>query len=274
MALEFLSVGHVSWDITPRDRARRIPGGASAFAAVTARALGIESVAVVTSAAGDYPIDDVVAEGSVRLVPAASTTTFENRHDRHGRRHQRLEARAAELRLDDIPDDWRDPRVLFVGPLAQELPADCLDWFTPQVSCVVPQGWCRRWTEPLPSDVNVCSAPPAGFADGWDVCVVSEHETTADSLDAWKQVAEVLVVTRGAQGAELHRRGELDPILVAPVTSDSVAEVGAETTGAGDVFAAVMAICIARGLDTFESAESASYWAALSTTEPGWLGIW
>ena len=56
---------------------------------------------------------------------------------------------------------------LFVGPLAQELPADCLDWFMPQVSCVVPQGWCRDWSESrYPSDVNVCRAPPAGFADG------------------------------------------------------------------------------------------------------------
>ena len=48
---------------------------------------------------------------------------------------------------------------------------------------------------------------------------------------------------------------------------------GTETTGAGDVFAAAMAVGYAKGMGIMEAAHDASEWAARSTTAPGWHGI-
>ena len=173
-ALQFLAIGHVTWDVLPDDLEANEPGGAVAFAAITASRLGLQP-AVVTSCAGDYPMEEVVdaPERYVR-VPSRQTSTFENRYNARGDRLQILHHRAGEISERDIPTLWKGPDMLFVGPLTQELPYDCLRWFRPRVSCVVPQGWLRSWREALPSEISVSTSPPPSISRGWDICVVSE----------------------------------------------------------------------------------------------------
>ena len=175
---KLVAIGHVTWDVLPGDLDDRKAGGAVAFATTTARRFGI-STAIVTSCADDYPIEDIVdvPDGCVRI-PSGDTSTFENRYDARGDRVQVLHRRGGDISIEDIPEAWRSPEMLFVGPLTQELPADCLSWFRPRVSCVVPQGWLRSWTEPLPSIVGVSKSPPVGMSSVWDICVVSESEAT------------------------------------------------------------------------------------------------
>ena len=265
-----VSIGHVTWDTFPGQQGVMTPGGAAAFATVTARRQGIDA-RIVTAAGPDYPCDEVAPPEAWSIVKSAVTTTFEARYDAHGVRNQRLIARAPSIGLTDIPEDWRNPDILFVGPLTQELPPDCLSWFAPRVSCVVPQGWCRTWTEPLPARVRVKPTPPVGIATGWDICVVSEQEARHDTLQDWLAVADHIVVTRGGRGATLRQRGATRAIHI-PVAMH-IRDAGTETTGAGDVFAAAMAISYANGAGIIESAHDASEWAARSTTAPGWHGI-
>ena len=269
---DLVAIGHVTWDVLPGILDERSAGGAVAFASATARSLGI-SPAIVTSCADDYPIADIV-DASDRLVriPSAETSTFENRYDAHGDRVQVLHRRGGDIAKVDIPTTWRNPDMLFVGPLTQELPVDCLDWFRPRTSCVVPQGWLRSWGLQLPSVVGVSKSPPAGMSKGWDICVVSESEIEPRSLGEWRELSRCLVVTKGGDGADLYTDEQNEPLTV-PSFAGMVNEAGTDTTGAGDVFAAAMLIRYAATGDAEASAVYASACAALSTRAPSWSAV-
>ncbi len=269
---DLVAVGHVTWDVLPGKLGDRKAGGAVAFAAATARSFGI-STAIVISCADDYPLADIVdAPDRCVRIPSDDTSTFENRYDSRGDRVQVLHRRGGDISVADIPEEWRSPDMLFVGPLTQELPVDCLSWFRPRVSCVVPQGWLRSWNEPLPSEVEVSKSPPIGISTGWDICVVSESEIEPSSLDRWRELACHLVVTKGDEGAELYMGDEGDLVPV-PSFADEVEGAGVDTTGAGDVFAAAMLIHYATTEDAKASATYASVCAALSTRAPSWSAV-
>ena len=269
---DLVAIGHVTWDVLPGDLADREAGGAVAFAAVTAARFGVQA-AMVTSCAADYPLPEVLAsEHSTVRVPSAHTSTFENRYDHRGDRVQVLHRRGGDISIDAIPEAWRSPNMLFVGPLTQELPVDCLSWFRPRVSCVVPQGWLRSWDQPMPSTVEVTKSPPAGMSAGWDICVVSESEVEPRSLGEWRELSRCLVVTKGGDGADLYTDEQNEPLTV-PSFAGMVNEAGTDTTGAGDVFAAAMLIRYAATGDAEASAVYASACAALSTRAPSWSAV-
>ena len=267
-----MAVGHVTWDVSPGDLEAREPGGAVAFAAFTAARLGV-TAGIVTSCGDDYPMSKVPISGEMwRRTASEETSTFENRYDARGDRVQVLHRRGGDISLNDLPKDWGSPAMLFAGPLTQELPVDCLEWFQPQVSCVVPQGWLRTWDMPLPSEVKVSKSPPEGMSAGWDICVISESEVEAETLGEWRRLTRNLVVTKGSEGADLYLEGRNEPV---PVSSfgDVVDGAGADTTGAGDVFAAAMLIRYAATEDAIASARYASACAALSTRAPSWSAV-
>ena len=269
---ELVAVGHVTWDVSPDDISTREPGGAVAFAAVTADRLGVRA-GIVTACANDYPMSEVpIANGMWRVVASEETSTFENRYDERGDRVQVLHRHGSEIRESDVADDWRRPDMLFVGPLTQELDVNCLSWFRPRVSCVVPQGWLRSWTEPLPSVVEVSKSPPVGMSSGWDICVISESEVDLEMLDEWRIMACNLIVTKGSTGAALYVGDSTEPLSI-PSFADQVEGVGVDTTGAGDVFAAAMLIRYAATGDAEASARFASLCAALSTRAPSWSAV-
>ena len=280
-APDLVAIGHVTWDVLPdtplnlplkRGGSEGEPGGAVAFAAAVARSFGI-SAAIVTSCADDYPLSDIVdtPDKCVRI-PSDETSTFENRYDAGGDRVQVLHLRGGDIVVADIPKAWRSPDMLFVGPLTQELPVDCLSWFRPRVSCVVPQGWLRSWTEPLPSEVEVSKSPPPGMSSGWDVCVVSESEVDLRSLSEWRDLSRCLVVTKGSEGAALYT-DERSRAFSVPSFAGSVKGSGTETTGAGDIFAAAMLIRYSATGNAEASAMYASLCATLSTRAPSWSAV-
>ena len=268
----FLAIGHVTWDVLPEDLEAKEPGGAVAFASVTASRLGLQPT-IVTSCADDYPIGEVIdAPERYVNVPSRHTSTFENRYAERGDRLQILHQRAGEISESDMPTSWTEPDMLFVGPLTQELPYDCLRWFRPRVSCVVPQGWLRSWSEPLPSEVGVSKKPPLGISRRWDICVLSESEIEPRTLDDWREVADHLVVTKGREGADLYSEGRSQPTRVSTY-AHLVDGAGTDTTGAGDVFAAAMLIRFASTGDANRAAAYASACAALSTRAPSWSAV-
>ena len=268
----FLAIGHVTFDVTPDHPSKRQPGGAVAFASITAIRHGVEPT-VVTSSADDYPIDTVIPtpDRYVRVL-SPHTSTFENRYDARGDRLQILHRRAGEITEEDVPVSWKKPDMLFVGPLTQELPYDCLNWFRPRVSCVVPQGWLRSWNEPSPSRIGVSKSPPLGISRGWDICVVSESEIDVAALDEWRGLTDNLIVTKGSRGAALYVGDSGEPSSI-PSFADQVEGAGVDTTGAGDVFAAAMLIRYAETRDAEASAIYASACAALSTRAPSWSAV-
>jgi len=57
----------------------------------------------------------------VFLRRSSATTRFVNEYDEDGTRRQVVTARADDVGLDPLPDSWRDPDALLLGPLVGEL---------------------------------------------------------------------------------------------------------------------------------------------------------
>ena len=271
-APQLLAIGHVTFDVSPDDLETRHPGGAVAFASITATLLGVQP-AIITSCADDYPAQKVIdaPERFVRI-PSQQTSAFENRYNQRGDRLQVLHHRAADISLDHIPRAWLNSDLLFVGPLTRELPIDCLNWFKPRVSCVVPQGWLRSWHQPLPSVVEVSKSPPPNMSSNWDICVISEAETDPNTISDWRAITRNLVITKGPDGADLYQPSTTNPTPI-PSFADKITGSGTDTTGAGDVFAAAMLIRYATTKDAKASASYAAACAALSTRAASWGAV-
>ena len=77
----------------------------------------------------------------------------------------------------------------------------------------------------------------------------------------------------GRPGAQRLRDGMASNSGIHVPAATHIPGAGTETTGAGDVFAAAMAVGYAKGMGVVEAAHDASEWAARSTTAPGWYGI-
>ncbi len=97
-----------------------------------------------------------------------------------------------------------------------------------------------------------------------DVLTPNEHEVELlGGVDRLRSLgAAAVIVTRGAEGAELHTSSGVAYIAAHPV-------VPVDTTGAGDCFSGALCARLAAGDDMLGALRYASVAAALSTTQPG-----
>ncbi len=263
---EFVSIGHVSYDAhvsSEGGRSSPAPGGAAAFTALTARSLGL-SAGVVTACGDDYIAAGWLRGVSASVVPGGATTTFEDRYT-DGVRTQRLLSSAGKIAPGDVPSGWRQPGILVVCPLLDELPLDCLRWFGADFSCLIPQGWFR--TVGPAGAINIARPPVETIAGPWDLIVVSSDEArTEPEIAEWRSVCDVLAVTRAERGAVLYRGGEA---LDVP----AVGATPVDPTGAGDVWAAAFAISYSRSRDPRAAGAFAAAAAAVCVERPGLEGV-
>ena len=111
-------VGHVTRD--EMDGGVRL-GGAASYAALAAACLGYET-ALVTVAPPDDPLLEPLRRAprlTVHCAPSDVMTTFALDYA-GGQRRLWLRRRARPLTLDDIPSEWRRPRIVYVGAVAGE----------------------------------------------------------------------------------------------------------------------------------------------------------
>lgn len=258
---DYLVVGHLTRDLTPQGP--RL-GGTAAYAALTARALGLR-VAVVTAWAQDLdpgPLREIPIAG----LPAEVTTTFTNEETPQGR-VQVLHAVAPSLDITAIPPDWRRTRILHLAPVAQEVAPTILHGVRAEMVGVTPQGWLRTWDEQ--GRVRPDEWPEASFVlPRSAAAVVSLEDLGGDEgrIPELAALVRVLVVTRGAQGADLYWRGARHHC-----DAPTVDEV--DPTGAGDIFAAAFFIRLYQTRDPGEALCFATRLAADSVTRPGLDGV-
>lgn len=263
---DFVALGHVTFDVQRLVGPKREdpqPGGAVAYSAGTAAAMGL-SAGVVTSCSPGYPFDSLLASAEVVDVPAEATTTFEYALN-DGVRTQWLMSRAAELRREDVPESWSGARIVLLGPVANELPLDAAEWFSDDsFICAVPQGW-QRSTDRT-GKVVVAPAVPIGLSERIDAVVVSEADVPSIHIQTWTETFPVVAVTRGRRGTRVYadRRVRDFP----PTAANEV-----DATGAGDVWAAAFAIRLVETDDVTAAANFASAAAAISIERCGMLGI-
>ncbi len=263
---DFVAIGHVTFDVrrlSGGESDRPEPGGAAAYSARTAVAMGL-SAGIVTSSAPGYPLDELLPSADVVNARSAATTTFEySLHD--GMRTQWLKSRAADLRREDVPESWSGARIVLLGPVANELPVEAAGWFSDDsFVCAVPQGWQRSRDET--GKVVVSPAVPGGLADRIEAVVISEADVPSIYVQEWTEAFPIVAVTRGRLGTRVYADGRVRD--VPPVAASEV-----DATGAGDVWAAAFAIRLVETGEVTSAASFASAAAAISIERRGMLGV-
>ena len=259
--LDFLAIGHICRDLLPGGE--WVAGGAAAYGALTAGALGCRA-GVVTRAAAEDDWQAAFPNLAVAQIPSAATTTFENVYTPDGR-VQTLHAVAGPIRAEHVPPLWARTRMVLLGPIAGEVDPGLIHLFSDSIVGVAPQGWLRGWDErgrvyPIAWSSAADVLPLAA------VTFLSEEDLSGPAeLDAYRRLAGVLVLTQGARGCTVFCRDEARS-FAAPVV-DVV-----DPTGAGDIFAAAY---LARFLQTdgnlWDAAVFANDIAAYAITGRGLL---
>jgi pfkB family carbohydrate kinase len=228
--VDYLLLGHVTVDRL--DDKRVAMGGTATYAALTARNLGAR-VGVHTSSAYEPGLIDTLRNVFVARIPAEYTTCFVNEYIA-GKRRQTIESVAEKLTYEQILPEWRNPPVVHLGPLCQELDAALVNRFPRSVIGVTPQGWMRQWdASGLVTAVDWVDADRV--LSKADVVVISEDDVADRSvIHDWAAKARMLVVTLGERGCDVYRHGQPEPFHSPAFRS--AAEI--DPTGAGDVFAA------------------------------------
>ena len=239
-------------------------GGSAAYAALTARALGLR-VGVVTVRGNEIPLTEL--DGiPVIATDAEYSTTFENIYTPTGR-IQYLRQAAPKIDFESVPSAWRRAKIIHIAPVAQEvdalLPAD----FHPELLGLTPQGWMRTWNEE--GRVQPCAWDEAEAALAQAGAVVFSVEDVArdeEVIEPMAYAAKILAVTEGPGGVRLFWHGDSRRFLPPAVTE-------VDSTGAGDIFATAFFVRLLNTRDPWEAARFANRIAAISVTRRGMAGV-
>ncbi len=259
--IEYLVIGHLAHDLTP-DGPRL--GGTAAYAALTARALGLR--AGILTAFGPETSLALLDGIPVAATQSARSTTFENIQTADGRR-QILHHRASPLDLNLLPEAWRRTPILHLGPIAQEVVSVLPPGISPALLGLTPQGWLRGWD--VQGNVSPCEWPEAEEAVRQAGAVVISLEDVGgdeEQVEVLAHACRVLAVTEAAAGCRLYWNGDLRRFR-----APKVREI--DPTGSGDIFAAAFFIRLYTTRDPWEAARFANQVAAISVSRPGLEGI-
>ncbi len=267
---DYLVIGHVCKDML--DHNRHMPGGTVLYSALAARRLGMQAAIVTSCSPADDALLDIARKEGVWIERVASpfTTTFHNYYDRWGRRTQVLSGQAAMLKFDDVPPEWRDARIVHLGPVAQELPEGLPRRFGHvQLLGITPQGWMRQWDGE--GNVSQSASPISGSLQGLPsnaFLVVSMEDLghRPDRKRDYITLATRVAVTNGPEETYLCYNAGCFPV---PAFKANVVD----PTGAGDVFAAALFVRYIETGDLMQSATFAHAAAACNIEGRGLAGV-
>lgn len=255
--VDYLVIGHIACDLVP-DGSRM--GGSAAYAALTARALGLR-VGIVTAWDEELPLPVFHNITSVR-VPTKHNTTFRNVNTPAGR-IQNIINLATSLSYEHIPISWHSSPIIHVAPIAQEINSSILDRLNSQNLYLTPQGWLRKWKDdglvtpcPIRDTEKILTKVRA--------TIISIEDVGGDEIqiESMVQTSQVVVVTEGYAGARLYWNGDLRRF-----SAPKVDEIDA--TGAGDIFAAAFFSRFHATNDPWAAARFATNLSSYSVTREG-----
>ena len=268
VSADFLAIGHVARDEFEGEATWRL-GGTALYAAATAARLGTRTALVTRVGPAERPaLEERCAQLGVALhaLPSSATTTFGFRYV-EGRRFMRLRSRAKGISPGDVPAEWRAARAVVLGSIAHELDRTLFGTTAPRATVLVAQGYLREW-----------SADGAIRPRLWDdadeivplvsAVVLSEDDVAGDLSEPrrWARNGRVYV-TLAERGVLVLDRGSETTIPGYPA-----ARV-VDPTGAGDAFAAGLAIALADGRVSDECARFANAVASFAVEDVGMAGL-
>ena len=247
--IPFLAIGHTARDEFPDGRWRL--GGSALYGAATAAKLGADVTLVTRAGPAERESLATLCQElgiTLRLLSSEVTTTFGFTYDAAGHRSLYLRAKAAPITRSEVGRAVGTPRAVLLASIAGELDDSLFAPWSGAKRVLAAQGMLRSFG---PHGLVVPSPwkDYARLLPKVDAVVVSEEDHAEDR--AWLPYTTV-VVTKAERGSDVHVRG--DAIEVAPF---AVAEV-IDQTGAGDAFAAGLALGLAEGRPLAEAAAFAS----------------
>ncbi len=262
LKVDYLVVGHFAKDLTPDGYHL---GGTAAYAALTARALGLR-VGILSSFNEKELSLEALAGIPIVNIPAEETTTFSNLETNAGRA-QILHQRAAQIDFAQVPEVWRRATIIHLAPIAQEMKSQLPAGFSPALLGLTPQGWLRGWDDEGRISLREWSEMEASLKRA-SAAVLSVEDVQDDEelIEEISLASRVLALTEGDEGARLYWNRDLRRF------SAPVKEV-LDTTGAGDIFAAAFFIRLHSTRDPWEAARFATCLASQSVTRRGLTSI-
>lgn len=268
MPATFLAIGHVTRDEFEGEPRWRL-GGTVLYAAAAAARLGARA-AIVTRVG---PLERAALEERCRMLgivlhalPSEVTTTFTFRYA-EGRRILRLRARARSLRSADVPAQLRSPDAVILGSVAHEIDRSLIGAFPGAATVVTAQGFLREWA----ADGSI---HPRRWDDVAEVTanataiVLSEEDVDGELAEPRRWAGHTpVIVTLAERGALVLTDGE--ERLVPAYRADRVVD----PTGAGDAFAAGLAIACAEGGDLDRAVRFAHAVASFAIEAVGTEGL-
>lgn len=259
--IDYLVVGHITQDLTNHGYSI---GGTATFSSLTAKAMGLR-VGIVTSINPELPLDDL--DGiAVYNISSETTTTFKNIYT-GSERTQFIYHPAKMINASNIPTTWLNTPIVHLGPVAQEIDPNLPRAFQNSFIGLTPQGWLRSWdqdglihrTDWIESTYVLEKA---------DAAVLSIEDVYRNDTYIQEMVASIrtLAVTEAKDGACIYWNGD-----VRRFRPPTVQEV--DSTGAGDIFAAVFFIHLHHTKNPWEAARLANLVASSSVTRSGLKSI-
>ena len=266
MHIDYLALGHPTLDVQPS--APPALGGSVIYSAIQAARLGLRSTIFGRADPGALQPywRPYAKEIRLHLQPSSSTTTFYNASVNNSR-EQWLKAWAGPIRhVDPLPAS----EIFHIAPVAQEVTLEVL--LTERKSrlvCLTAQGLLRKWNDTDGHISLMHRSYARTIAAAVDLVVVSEYEAEyiGDFLMAVAEQGGLSVVTQGSRGCEVWTRHNRTTFSAFP--PDRIVD----TTGAGDCFAATMAVGIYLGRPLTQAIRSAAVAASLCIGDHATKGI-
>jgi sugar/nucleoside kinase (ribokinase family) len=268
VSADFLAIGHIARDEFEGEPTWRL-GGTALYAAATAARLGTPAALVTRVGPIERPaLEERCAHLGITLhaLPSSTTTTFAFRYV-EGRRLMRLKSRARGISPSDVPPEWRGARAVVLGSVAHELDRSLFGTTSPTATVLVAQGYLREWA----ADGAI---QPRPWDDAHEIvpfvsAVVLSEDDVAGDLSAprrWARSGRVYV-TLAERGVLVLDRGAEKTVPGYP------AQRVVDPTGAGDAFAAGLAIALADGLSPDDCARFANAVASFAVEDVGMAGL-
>lgn len=257
----YLLLGHLTQDLTPNGYEL---GGTAAYAGLTALALG-NSVRLVTS----YPQEVVLSDSlllSTHNIESSTATQFKNITTAAARK-QYCYSQAKNLTPDSIPEEWLHSDIIHFGPVAQEIPPETITCFPDDAFlCATPQGWLRGWNSEGLVHPQEWNWAEEALSRMQAIVLSSEDLLNERSLQDLIRFCDIVAVTEGQAGAYVYWKGDVRHF---PAPNIEVMD----TTGAGDIFAAVFFWKLHQTHDPWAAAKSAVLLASTSVSRKGLASI-
>jgi sugar/nucleoside kinase (ribokinase family) len=202
------------------------------YTARTVNAFGLKIGALTSAAAGEPLLAGIAPYAETVVLPASSTSTFENIYTPQGR-IQYIRGVAAPITPQDVPQQWLSVPLVHLAPLTDEVDPHIAYLFPDSTVMVTLQGWLRRWD--ADGRVRFKRWFDPEVLKSVDIVVFSEEDIVeAPELEReFASAVRHLFVTRAERGGTYYHQGQ--PI---PYSTPHVEQV--HPTGAGDVFAAAL----------------------------------